>query len=1042
MERILDLSKDFDVELFEKIVMTALSASDEHKKEAEEVLLQFKELSYSWTKVNDVVKGSNREDAKFMALQILEDNVKSKWALFEEDNRRSLRKYVFEMIREMTTVEKVPTIVVNKLNSVLVEIAKKDWPTRWPDFVSCLVNTSLELFSVSMGFASNALVILKLVNEELFRKTRRITTARRQIMQQRLKEEYGLIFDFISFVFECAEKWDVSEELVGNCLEAFRSFCVSMPLELVLSNKIMDGVLGQLNSVQTIATLDCLLEIIKLERGDELMAICSGERGVVRTSEKQWASVEQVRRIEREVLAFMQSYSEAVTREGRTLAEQYTDMDQRVFLGKMAQVLATIYALWFNELHDGEGTKTGLRHLVDLCSIEDTQLFQDVFFVWEHLVAMFYNEYTLHIPTSRVLKRTAFMDILKAMLGICVNNMPKPSEVFIVINELGEIVRDKRVETVEIEFYRRMRKNMFRLAFILDQFAVNYFVNKINKYSVGKLIDNGDYENEYIDTNDYQNVKGLDYNKAVNLRAAYLELNKFCWAIGALSEAFEEKKEREFFVSIINRLLNFCEERVRQEERAIIASNIMFIIGQFQRFLKFNAEFMYVVIRKLFEFMQESYEGIKEMACDNFYRICEKCPTQFYQKKNSRYFLEGLLDNLATVAALDFYLQRIVIEALLIVLKAGSSQALDYVHRIFKVLTPQVFLESNISVTIPSLLEDPRQFMALAHLAESYALGFKILPATFSRFTGIDPFIEIYSVITQISSSKTLILKKSFCTFFEEAVKSDSYSHDVLDNLCGRVLSDFPVVYSPSLLSLAGVMIETDSPCSQQQMRRIQFYISTLVIPAIPRLLVPDNHPEIVHAFCSFFISALNKDFPTFWSLLVDSSSFPSFMNALFATLTSLHDVAEIGIKTLSLIFHLCFENRKYDFFLHFYLSTFENLLGLVFDKDLKSNYALQVDLLHYLILISSHIPSLNHTDQNIIIIKAFIVDLFVKNFQNITENALKIFIEGLFEIKDLVLFKEHINDFTIKIYEYGNDDDIEYELFLLNERVAKSVSS
>jgi hypothetical protein len=46
-----------------------------------------------------------------------------------------------------------------------------------------------------------------------------------------------------------------------------------------------------------------------------------------------------------------------------------------------------------------------------------------------------------------------------------------------------------------------------------------------------------------------------------------------------------------------------------KDNKAVVASNIMYIVGQYPRFLKAHWKFLKTVVNKLFEFMHESHEG-------------------------------------------------------------------------------------------------------------------------------------------------------------------------------------------------------------------------------------------------------------------------------------------------------------------------------------------------------------------------------------------------------------------------------------------------
>ena len=50
-------------------------------------------------------------------------------------------------------------------------------------------------------------------------------------------------------------------------------------------------------------------------------------------------------------------------------------------------------------------------------------------------------------------------------------------------------------------------------------------------------------------------------------------------------------------------LLGLCEQKRGKDNKAIIASNIMYVVGQYPRFLRAHWKFLKTVVNKLFEFM-------------------------------------------------------------------------------------------------------------------------------------------------------------------------------------------------------------------------------------------------------------------------------------------------------------------------------------------------------------------------------------------------------------------------------------------------------
>ncbi len=63
-------------------------------------------------------------------------------------------------------------------------------------------------------------------------------------------------------------------------------------------------------------------------------------------------------------------------------------------------------------------------------------------------------------------------------------------------------------------------------------------------------------------------------------------------------------------VTVIKDLLGLCEIKRGKDNKAVVASDIMYIVGQYPRFLKAHWKFLKTVVNKLFEFMHETHEGM------------------------------------------------------------------------------------------------------------------------------------------------------------------------------------------------------------------------------------------------------------------------------------------------------------------------------------------------------------------------------------------------------------------------------------------------
>jgi exportin-1 len=68
--------------------------------------------------------------------------------------------------------------------------------------------------------------------------------------------------------------------------------------------------------------------------------------------------------------------------------------------------------------------------------------------------------------------------------------------------------------------------------------------------------------------------------------------------------------ENKFVVTVVKELLNLCEKTLGKNNKALVASDIMYVVGQFPNFLTSHWPFLKTVIRKLNEFMHEKHPGV------------------------------------------------------------------------------------------------------------------------------------------------------------------------------------------------------------------------------------------------------------------------------------------------------------------------------------------------------------------------------------------------------------------------------------------------
>jgi exportin-1 len=180
--------------------------------------------------------------------------------------------------------------------------------------------------------------------------------------------------------------------------------------------------------------------------------------------------------------------------------------------------------------------------------------------------------------TNYPLRKHKYQEVMSNLRLVMIEKMVRPEEVLIVENDEGEIVREFVKETDTVQLYKTIRECLVYLTHL-------------------DVIDTETIMTEKL----ARQVDGSEWS--------WHNCNVLCWAIGSISLAMNEETEKRFLVTVIKDLLGLTEMKRGKDNKAVVASNIMYIVGQYPRFLKAHWKFLKTVVNKLFEFMHESHEG-------------------------------------------------------------------------------------------------------------------------------------------------------------------------------------------------------------------------------------------------------------------------------------------------------------------------------------------------------------------------------------------------------------------------------------------------
>jgi len=503
-------------------------------------------------------------------------------------------------------------VFLSKLNLTLVEILKQEWPHNWPSFISDLVGSS----KTSELLCENNMLILKLLSEEVFDFSRdQMVTEKVKLMKESLNGEFSAIYHLCDFVLEHSQR----PSLLKVTLQTLQRFLTWIPLGFIFQTKLIDILINKFFPEPAFRNeaLDCLTEIGSLSDLDPQYDIL-----------------------------FCQMFTQFLTRLN-AIFTAHTDLTpayangsetDRLFLQKLSLFLSGFVKAHLKALEASADSHqaliTGLWYMVRISEVKETEMFRICLEAWNMLAEDLYksehpysdgsvlngssNNRSMAAGTSS--RKYLYTEVLSGVRQAMIANMAKPEEVLIVEDENGDIVRETTKDTDVIAQYKTMRETLVYLTHLNCEDTEGIMLSKLT-----------------------EQVDGTAWS--------WNNLNTLCWAIGSISGAMAEDEEKRFLVTVIKDLLGLCEQKRGKDNKAVVASNIMYVVGQYPRFLKAHWKFLKTVVNKLFEFMHECHPGVQDMACDTFLKISTKCKRKFVtlQSEETTPFICELVDSLPSI---------------------------------------------------------------------------------------------------------------------------------------------------------------------------------------------------------------------------------------------------------------------------------------------------------------------------------------------------------------------------------------------------------
>ncbi|CAM8941395.1 unnamed protein product [Rhodiola kirilowii] len=1036
-DQLRDLSKPIDVSVLDATVSAFYgTGSKQERAAADQILRDLQNNPDTWLQVVHILQSSQNLNTKFFALQVLEGVIKYRWNALPVEQRDGMKNYISEVIVQLSSNEvsfRQERLYVNKLNIILVQILKHEWPARWRSFIPDLVSAA----KTSETICENCMSILKLLSEEVFDFSRgEMTQQKIKELKQSLNSEFQLIHELCLYVLSASQR----VELIQATLATLHAFLSWIPLGYIFESPLLETLLKffPLPGYRNL-TLQCLTEVAALSFGEFYNA--------------QYVKMYNIFMVQLQTILPLSTIIPDAYAQGSS--------DEQAFIQNLALFFTAFYKSHIRVLESSqENMETllmGLEYLINISYVDDTEVFKVCLDYWNSLVSeLFQSHNNLDNPAvtasmmggmqtpllskmvdgngSQLLqRRQVYSTTMSKLRLLMICRMAKPEEVLIVEDENGNIVRETMKDNDVLVQYKIMRETLIYLSHLDHEDTEKQMLRKLSKQ-----------------------LSGEDWT--------WNNLNTLCWAIGSISGSMVEEQENRFLVMVIRDLLNLCEITKGKDNKAVIASNIMYVVGQYPRFLRAHWKFLKTVVNKLFEFMHETHPGVQDMACDTFLKIVQKCKRKFVivQVGENEPFVSELLSGLAsTVADLEPHQIHTFYESVgqMIQAESDNQKRDEYLQRLMELPNQkwaEIIGQARLSVDYLKDQDVIRTILNILQTNTSAAtsLGTYFLPQISQIFLDMLNVYRMYSELISSSiaeggpfASKSSYVKllrsvkretlKLIETFLDKAEDQPQIGKQFVPPMMDPVLGDYarnvPDARESEVLSLFATIINKYKGSMIDDVPRIFEAIFQCTLEMITKNF--EDYPEHRLKFFSLLRAIATYCFPAL--ILLSNQQLKLVMDSIiWAFRHTERNIAETGLNLLIEMLKN-FQNSEFcnQFYRSYFLTIEQEIFAVLTDTFHKPGFKLHVLVLQHLFcLVESGALTEPLWDvataaysfpNNSIFVKDYSIKLLSTSFPNMTTAEVTLFVNGLFESRlDLSTFKDHIRDFLVQSKEFSAQDN------------------
>ncbi|KAJ3067940.1 Karyopherin transporter [Podochytrium sp. JEL0797] len=1035
---IVDLSRDFEVGQLDQVVLTFYQSTGAQQANAEKALSQFQAHPDSWKHVDGILERSSLLQTKFIALSILENLIKTMWKALPDVQRQGIKNFIVGIIIKTSSDEATfdkQKLYLNKLNMVLVQILKQEWPHNWPNFIPEIVESS----KTNLSLCENNMKILKLLSEEIF------DFSAEQMTQQKTKNLKNSMCGQFSDIFQlCLQVLDKATKpsLIHATLETLLRFLNWIPLGYIFETNLVDILCTRFLEVPEFknVTVKCLTEIGGLQVGPEYNEKFAFLFNIVMTSINKMVPPQA------------------------DLAELYeTDDDAEQFIQNLAMFLTSFLGAHLKVVEAMANRDLLLNahsYIIRVSMVKDREIFKVCLEYWNKLVSELYEQ-VQHIPSGNDmpvlnlggqgaaahpqnhpgLRKHIYTHVLSSLRVVMIERMVKPEEVLVVENDEGEIVRETLKESDTIVLYKSMREVLVYLTHLDVDDTETIMTDKLSKQ-----------------------MDGSEWS--------WDNLNKLAWAIGSISGAMSEETEKRFLVNFIKYLLSLCEMKRGKDNKAVVASNIMYIVGQYPRFLKAHWKFLKTVVKKLFEFMHELHEGVQDMACDTFMKICQKCKRQFVMQQPGElqpFIDEEILKQIEVITAdLQAHQVHSFYESVGYMISAQPNRQLQerMIHGLMELPNQAWANVMQEAQRNPNILNSPDTVKILGNIIKTNVSACTSIGAPFVYQIGkiYWELLELYKAVSGLISDSVaqqgLIATQTPRVRGMRTIKKEILK--LIDVFIGKA-EDLGTINQSMIPPLLEAVLGDYSRNVEQAREAEVLNLMAGVITKFRDMMV-EKVPPILDAVFECTLNMINKDFENypehragFFKMIyaINASCFTALLNlpppmfklfldsVVWGFKHTMRDICDLG---LTICHELITNFSKTDpsicnaFFQTYYLNILQDIFFVLTNTFHKSGFKLQSVILAQLFsMVDGGVitaPLFNPATvanpgmSNQEFLREHVMLLLMNAFPHLQQNQVRLFVLGLFEHhKDLMAFKAHLRDFLITLKEFSGDDNS--DLFL-----------